>query len=180
LFAPDLVEYVLGDKWQPAVVLLQAFGAIAAFNHVGFNWEAFYRARGDTKPVAVVAGIATVVYLAVTMPLLATEGLDGFAIGMAIQTAVVLAVRTFFLTRLFAGFQLVRHMARAVAPSIPAALLVLLVRQLENGPRTDAMAIGEFVLYVLATIAATAFFERALLREIMGYLRSGRAQPAPA
>ena len=180
LFTPDLVEYILGDKWQPAVVLLQAFGAIAAFNHVGFNWEIFYRARGDTKPVAIVAGIATVVYLGVTMPLLATEGLDGFAIGIAIQTAVVIAVRTFFLSRLFAGFRLVRHMLRAIAPSIPAAAVVLLVRQVETGDRTSVMAIGELVLYVLTTIAATAFFERALLREILGYLRSGRAQPAPA
>jgi O-antigen/teichoic acid export membrane protein len=48
LFADDLVRDVLGDRWLPAVVLIQAFGLMAAANQIGFNWDVFYRARGET------------------------------------------------------------------------------------------------------------------------------------
>ena len=53
LFADDLVEFVYGDEWEPAVGLIQAFGLTAAINHIGYNWTAFFRARGETKPIGV-------------------------------------------------------------------------------------------------------------------------------
>src|SRR5436190_1594632 len=45
LFAPDLVHFVFGDRWTIAIVVLQAFGIIAAADQLGFNWTAFLRAR---------------------------------------------------------------------------------------------------------------------------------------
>ena len=53
LFAPDLVEFVLGDKWEPAVVLIQGLAGAAAIQQLGYNWFSFYRARGDPRPQAV-------------------------------------------------------------------------------------------------------------------------------
>src|SRR5262249_23092394 len=52
LFAPDLVEFAIGDKWEDATTVLQMFGLIAAMDQFAFNWTAFLRARGDTKPIA--------------------------------------------------------------------------------------------------------------------------------
>jgi O-antigen/teichoic acid export membrane protein len=180
LFAPDLVNFVLGaDQWEQAIVLLQAFGAIAAFNHLGFNWDAFFRARGDTKPIAWVAGMTAIVYLTLTIPLMATEGLDGFAVGIGIQTVVVMVARTWFLTRLFDGFQMAKHAVRAIVPSVFPVAAVLLMRVLESGPRTEAMAVAEVAVYVGTTILATLYFERVLLREVLGYLRRVRVgEPA--
>ena len=36
-----------------AIPLIQAFGLTAALNQIGFNWTAFFRALGDTRPIAV-------------------------------------------------------------------------------------------------------------------------------
>ena len=33
--------------------LIRRFGLIAAVGHIGFNWDAFFRARGETRPIAV-------------------------------------------------------------------------------------------------------------------------------
>jgi O-antigen/teichoic acid export membrane protein len=179
LFAPDLVEFVLGDRWKPAVGLMQAFGLIAAFNHIGFNWSAYFRARGDTRPIAVVTVITVATFVAIPIPLLITSGLDGLAIGMGAATAVSLVVRTHFLTRLFPGFEMLVHMARAIAPTVPAVAVVLGFRLVSNVDRTWGVAVGELALYIAVTVLATVLLERALLREVFGYLRrSTAAQPA--
>jgi O-antigen/teichoic acid export membrane protein len=176
LFAGDLVHFGIGDRWVPAIVLLQWFGATAAMYHLGFNWDAYFRARGDTRPIGVTSVAAIVVFAAVVIPLMLSDGLHGLAIGLAIQAAVVVAVRAYFLRRLFAGFALGRHALRAIAPSIPAVGAVLLARALESGGRSEARALGELALYAAVTLAATVVFERDLLREARGYL----ARPAAA
>src|SRR5439155_12449076 len=118
LFASDLVHFGIGDRWAPAIVLLQWFGVTAALNHLGFNWDAYFRARGDTRPIAVMSIAAIVVFLGVAIPLTLSDGLRGLAIGLAIQAATLVSVRGFFLRRLFAGFHLGRHALRAIAPSV--------------------------------------------------------------
>lgn len=175
LFAPDLVDFAIGERWEPATVVIQAFGFGAAVNHIGFNWDAYFRARDDTKPIAIVAAVSMTAYLALSIPLLITDGLRGFAIAVAAQTVVGVSMRAFFLRRLFPGFQVLRHAARAIAPTLPAAAVVLGLRALESGERTAAMAAGELAAYVVVAGVATMVFERALLREAVGYLR---ARPA--
>jgi O-antigen/teichoic acid export membrane protein len=171
LFAPDLVRFGLGHKWQPAVHLIQIFGLIAASHQVGFNWTAFYRARGETRPMAIVNVTATVVFLAAVIPLTAADGLDGFGIAMAITAGVSLIARSYYLVKLFPGFAPLRHALRAAMPSIPAAGIVLGLRLLETGGRTSADAVLELATYVVVTVLATIAFERPLLKEIAGYLR---------
>jgi len=178
LFADDLVAYGIGEEWRPAVGIIQAFGLIAALNHVGFNWSAFYRARGDTRPLAVSAPIVLAAFLAFALPGMIVWGLDGFAVGMALMALVSLVVRTVYLRRLFRGFRMLPHALRAVAPTVPAAAAVLLVRLLVD-ERSLGIALGEVGLYVAVTLAATVYLERGLLREAFGYL-GGRARPAEA
>jgi O-antigen/teichoic acid export membrane protein len=178
LFVDDLVHYVIGSHWSSAVPLVQAFGLIAALNHIGFNWSAFYRARGDTRPLAIVAPIVTATFLVVALPGLFLWGLDGYAIGMAAMALAYLVIRSHYLRKLFPGFRMLPHAARALAPTVPAVAVVFGARLLE-GDRTAGLAVGEVVAYVVVTLVATAVFERALLREVLGYLR-GRAFADPA
>jgi O-antigen/teichoic acid export membrane protein len=177
LFADDLVRDVLGERWLPAVVLIQAFGLMAAANQIGFNWDVFYRARGETRPIAVTGAVSMVVCLVTTIPLILVDGLDGFAIGMAAMMVALLGLRRHYLRRIFPGVSLVRHSARAILPTVPAAALVLGARQLESG-RSASQAIAELVLFVGVTVATTAVVERRLVREFVGYLRRTSAAPA--
>jgi O-antigen/teichoic acid export membrane protein len=179
LFASDLVEFGIGEEWRPAVVVLEVYGVVAALNHIGFNWDAYFRARDDTRPMAVAGVLSMVVFLATALPLLAAYGLEGFAAGVAAQALVHVAVRSVYLARLFEGFALARHAVRAIAPTVPAVLAVLAVRALEDGERTAAWAAGELVLFAALTAAATVALEGPLLREAARYARGMPSPPTP-
>jgi O-antigen/teichoic acid export membrane protein len=178
LFASDLVTFGIGEKWRPAVPVLAVFGLTAAIGHIGYNWDAYFRARGETRPLAVASVTAMVAFLAIGLPLLFIYGLPGFAAGIMIQTLAHQTVRAYYLRRLFDGFAFLRHAMRAIAPTIPAVAVVLLARLIEGGAhRTAAMAVGELAAYVVVTVVATWLFEGPLLREMAGYLRGQSGAP---
>jgi O-antigen/teichoic acid export membrane protein len=180
LFASDLVSFGIGERWRPAVTVLQIYGLLAAVNHVGFNWDAYFRARDDTKPIAVANVAAMVAFLTTGIPLLLLFDLKGFAIGIGVQGLVHLAFRAYFLQRLFDGFSFVRHAGRAFLPTLPAAGVVLLARAVGTADRTAALALAELAAYGIVTAAATWYFESGLLREAFGYLRGRRPAGAAA
>lgn len=173
LFGPDLVTYVLGEKWRVAEDLVQVFGVVLGVAQIAFNWTIFMRAIGNTWPIALSGILTVVVFLAVTMPLMITVGLTGYVIGVSVSAGVELAFRGYYMSRLFAGFRFWRHVARAVAPSVPAVGAVVLARIAEAGPRTLGMALAELALYAAVTAVATWLLERRLIGEVIGYLRRG-------
>ena len=172
LFAEDLVAFAIGEKWRPGIGLMQAIGVSVAVHQIGFNWDAFYRALGRTKPIGVAAAIGILAFVAIALPLLATEGLRGLALATLLVEGVNFAVRMFFLRRLFSAFRLLRHTGRALLPSVPAVGIVVLLRLVVGEESTRLAAASMLALYVLVTIAATAFFERRLLSEMRSYLRA--------
>jgi O-antigen/teichoic acid export membrane protein len=170
LFADDIVHFGLGNRWEPAIGLIRAFAITAAANHIGFNWAAFFRARGDTRPLAIAAPLVLLAFLAIPLPALILFGLDGFGIGIGGMTLVSLIVRTIFLRRLFPDFRLLRYAARALAPTLPAVAVVLAAKALVDQP-TAWLATGEVLLYTAVTAIATWRLEGPLVREAFGYLR---------
>ncbi len=169
LFADDLVRFGLGEHWRPAVPLIQIFGLIAAFDQLGYNWDDYYRARAETRPIAVVTMLAAVTFLVAALPLLIVDGLSGFGIGMAIAAVAGVAGRIVYLTRIFPAFDMARHAARAIAPTVPAALAILALHGID-GPRSLGLAIAESAVYVAVVLVGIALLERTLLRELAGYL----------
>jgi O-antigen/teichoic acid export membrane protein len=174
LFAPDLVDFVLGHRWDGATTLLQSFGAAAALGHLGFNWGAYFRAKNDTKPIGIGSIVQALAFVVTAIPLTLAYELDGLAAGMLVTVVAGLVVRGIYLKRMFAGFAMGPHALRALAPSVPAIGIVLLVRLAESGERTAAVAVAELAGYLVLTAAFTWIFERDLLREAVGYVTSGR------
>jgi O-antigen/teichoic acid export membrane protein len=179
LFSGDLVHYAFGPRWDPAIGLIGAMGLIAATSQIAYNYSIFFRAVNDTRPLFRLAVLSAASFAVIAVPLILTLGLTGYALGWGAMTLVQLAGRGWYLSRLFAGFRMARHLVRAIAPSVPAAAAVLAVRLTDPVARTGAVVVGELALYVLVTIAATAVFERPLMREVGGYLRQ-RWRPATA
>jgi lipopolysaccharide exporter len=174
LFAPDLISFGIGERWRSGEHLIQAFGLIAALNHIGFNWTAFFRARGHSIPMAIVAPIVMAAFLVAAVPGLVLWGLDGFAAGLAIMTIVSVAARTHFLRQIFPQFRLLRHAGRAVLPVVPATAATLAVRAL-SFDRSLGVAVAEATLFIALTAVFTWLFERRLLAEAFGYLRGKTA-----
>ena len=178
LFSADLVRFGIGERWRPAVIVLEVYGAAAALNHVGFNWTAYFRARGQTRPIAVASLGAMGAFLVVGIPLLLLDGLPGFAVGVAVQGVASFLLRMFYVRRLFPGFGVLRHMARAILPTVPAAALVLVLRTIEPRGRTLGLAVAELLIYALVTVAATWYFESTLLREAIAIVQGTRRSSA--
>ena len=178
LFAHPLVHFVLGDRWRLAIIVLQVMAVNAVIHQIGFNWESFYRALGNTRPTAI-AGTATLVAtLGLAIPLVLLDGLRGYAIGMGLATLLSAGVRTYYLKRLFPNLRMALHVVRACAPTLPAVAAVLAMR-LAGAPFTAGWQLAEAIVFASLAVAATVVSERALLREFVGYVR-GRPAPAPA
>jgi O-antigen/teichoic acid export membrane protein len=175
LFASSLIHHVFGDEWVFAIPLLHVLGVTAAVDQIGFNWTAFARARGETRPLAVAAVVFMVVMIGIGVPLVQSDGLDGYAIALAAATAATMVVRLVYLGRLFPAFRLFTHVSRAILPTVPAALLVLGARAVLDGDGSSR-EIAELAGYATVVVAGTLVAERALLREAVGYLRGGPAQ----
>ena len=171
LFAGDFVHYVIGEKWRFAVPLIAVYGLIAVVDQIGFNWTAFFRAVDDTRPVALQGAIQLAAVAAIAVPLLAFEGLTAFGIGMFVATVIAVTTRLAFLRRLFPQAAFGAHVARGLAPTLPAAAAVLALRALEPGAHGLGMVAAEAVLYVAIATAATLAVERRLLAESLAYLR---------
>jgi O-antigen/teichoic acid export membrane protein len=171
LFADDLVTFALGDRWRPAVGLLIAFGLTVALGHVAFNWQIFLRAVNRTRPIFVSAVLDVVVFLGVGIPAMLAFGLGGYAAGFAASTFVQVVLRGYYMRQLFAGFHLLPQLARGLAPTAPAASLILLLRALTDIDRSLVVALAELSAYSIAVIALTFVLERSLLGEAIGYLR---------
>ena len=178
LFAGDFVHYVIGEKWRFAVPLIIGFGLAAVINQIAFNWTAFFRALGTTRPIAVVHGIVLVAVLAIAVPLLVIHGVAGYGVGIAITAVIGAAARVAYLRRIFPGLAIGRHVVRGLGPTVPAALALLAVRALDSGPRTPGRVLAEIAAYLSLAAAVTYLSERALLREAVGYLRHARVRRA--
>jgi len=179
LFAGDLVHFVLGDRWAPAIPALRAFGIVAATDQIAFNWTAFLRALDYTRPLATIAILQVVSFAVVTVPLLIAFGIKGFAIGVLVAQVVNLAGRTYFLGDLFARFDILRHALRAALPMVPAVAVVLAARATGSGTRDAATALSELAAFLIVSVTATAVIEESLLREVLGYVgRRTAARPA--
>jgi len=178
LFSDDLVHFVLGERWRPAAGLIAAFGLTCAVGQVGFNWPIFQRALNDTRPLLIGSLVSVAGFVVVWLPLIIAFGLTGFAAGFAASIAVLLVLRGYYLRRLFRGFRILRQLARAVAPTVPAAALVLAARAVTPGGYDAVRTLALLIVYVAVAAAFTVLFERSLVRELVGYLR-GRTTVSP-
>jgi O-antigen/teichoic acid export membrane protein len=178
LFGSDLIRFGLGNHWLAALPLLQIMGIVTAVHHVGYNWSAFVRARGVTTPIAIAGVVVSLAVIAAGVPLMYADGLVGLGIAFALGEAVALLIRGYIMTRFFRGVRVLPHLLRGFAPTVVAAVPVLILRSLDGTERSAGVAIAVFAIYLLATIAATAMLEWPLLSEARGYLVRRRPQLA--
>jgi PST family polysaccharide transporter len=169
LFSEDLITLLFDDRWQSAAGILGAIGLISAFSQVAFNWTVFLRATDNTRPLFVSGVVNVVMFAAVSLPAILILGLWGWVVGIGATAAAQLVLRAIYMRRLFPGFDVLRQLARSVAPTVPATVLVLAIRAAAPSS-SPAVAVIEVVLYASAVVLSTIVFERRLVAELAGYL----------
>jgi O-antigen/teichoic acid export membrane protein len=179
LFSPDLVHFVLGSKWEPAVLLLQGLAGTAAIQQLGYNWFSFYRARGDSSRQAVEAAVTTAAFLGLAVPALFLWGPWGFIGGRLAGALLVFVVRRHYVRALL-GVELLTVAVRGVWPVGLAVLVVLGLRGLVwTGPRSLAQALGELVVFLVVCAVATWSAEHRLVRDLVGQVRRSASAGTP-
>jgi len=179
LFAPDLVNFVLGSTWRPAIVLLQGLAVVGALTQLGFNWFSFFRAHGDTRPPAVEAVAGAVAFLVLAPVGLWVDGFHGFVFGRIGTALVVLVVRGIYTRRLLPAARYRRLVAPVLAPVLLASAAAMALRVADwGGRRTPAEAIAEVVAFVVVYGVVVVVRERPLLWELVGALRADPAAVA--
>jgi O-antigen/teichoic acid export membrane protein len=179
LFAPDLVHLILGEKWVPAIVLLQGLAAAAAIQQVGYNWFSFYRAVGESRPQAVESAVMVATFAGLAIPGLIAWGPAGFVWGRIAGAFAMLAVRRHYVRRLLPHVELVTLGLRGVVPVAAAAAVTFGARlALWGGERTAVQAVAELVLFLATCALVTWLLERPLLREVARESRSPRLTAA--
>jgi O-antigen/teichoic acid export membrane protein len=172
LFAPDLVHFVLGRRWDGAIVLLQGLAVAGAITQVGFNWFSFYRAAGNTRPPALEAVAGAVAFLALAVPGLIIDGFTGFVVGRVLGTLVSLGVRVRYTRRLIPD---VRYGALLSPTLVPLALATAAAAAARlvgwGGHRPAGQAVLELVLFAAVYVVGVLLRERPLLDELAGALR---------
>jgi O-antigen/teichoic acid export membrane protein len=172
LFAPDLVHFVLGASWRPAVVLLQGLAVVGAISQLGFNWFSFFRAHGDTRPPAIEAGAGTAAFFVLVLPGLLLDGFDGFVAGRVGAALVTLAVRGVYVRRLLPDARYRQLVGPTLVPIVLATVAALALRlALWGGDRSLLQAVGELVLFVAVYSVTALRRERALMFELLDALR---------
>jgi O-antigen/teichoic acid export membrane protein len=176
LFAPDLVHFILGPSWRPAITLLQGLAIVGAITQLGFNWFTFFRAHGDTRPPAVEALAAGVAFLALCPAGLLLDGFHGFIYARIAVAVVALAVRATYTRRLLPDTRYRSFTLPVLLPLGAASVAVVVLRvALWGGHRPLGQAIGEVVLFVAVYGLAAMRRERALIGELLGAVRTERA-----
>ena len=171
LLASDLVEFVVGSEWRPAVVLIQGLAGAAALHQLGYNWFAFYRARGDSRPQAVESAVLVAGFLALAVPGLFAFGFEGFVWGRIATALFTLAVRWAYVRRLLPGVALGRLFLRGALPSLCAAAAALALRlALWGGERSELQALAELGLFAAVAASVTLWLERGLIGELRALL----------
>jgi O-antigen/teichoic acid export membrane protein len=174
VFAPDLVEHVLGDEWEPAVILVQGLAGAAAIQQVGYGWFSFYRARGESRPQAVESAAMVAAFLGLAVPGLFLWGPEGFVAGRLATSLAMLAVRRRYVRRLFGDLELVAIAARGAVPAGAAVAVAVALRVgLDPGTLPEAAAFG------IVFAALTWALERDLLRELLEYVRADAPARVP-
>ncbi len=172
LFGPDLIVFVLGDKWRGAIVLLGGMAIAVALQQIGYSWFSFYRARGESWPQAIESAAFGLAFAAFAIPGALLGGSWGFVIGRLGCTVCVLAVRQVYVRRLLPGVRMGALALRSALPVALASAPVLVLRAvLWGGERTLAQALIELALWLGGLALATLRFEGELLAELRGYLR---------
>ena len=172
LFSPDLVHFVLGAKWRPAVPLLQGLAGAAAVQQLGYNWFSFYRARGDSSRQAVEAAVTAATFLGLAVPGSVDLGRLGLHRRAAGQRRCVLAVRRHYVQKLL-GVELVWLGSAGRRRSPAAAAVVLALRAaVWTGPRSLAAGRGRDRGLPGLSAGLTWATERVLVVDLLAQLRA--------
>lgn len=177
--ASDVVVVLFGEKWRPAIPVMQVLAVYALVYSLSFNVGDVYKATGRPGVLNVI-GVAKVVVTAPILWFAASMGIVAVAVGMVIATVIMTIAELTVASRLLDA-RLPRMLAEYV-PALAAGLVMLAgtvaVRHAMEGSgpvlRLAAALVAGATLYLAALWLASP----TTVRDVAGLLRSRNSTSA--
>ena len=126
LVADPLVRFAIGDKWAPAVFILQALAAIFALQTLGSQVEPLAMAKGETRLLFIRSAQMFMVRLPLILAGMFLYGLKGLVIGRVISGLIQIIV-DMVLARRLTGLRLRSQFLANLRPLTSVAIMALAV-----------------------------------------------------
>jgi O-antigen/teichoic acid export membrane protein len=175
VFASPLVRVLLGDHWIPAIYLLQAGGAGVMIGSIAYSWNMFYAARGDNRPQLYSSALAAVWLLAIFLPLTIVYRLHGVAASVVLLTIGTVAMRQYWLRKIFGQIRLVTMVWREWVAAGAGAGVVLLSRLAGWQPTDAANLVAQGAVFSVVAFGLFGLLERRLLTDVYHGIRGDRS-----
>lgn len=120
-FSRDLVTFWKPD-WGPVVPFMQAVGAFFVLGTLAFDWDVYYRARGETKPMSKLTG-ALDLTLPVFLVVLIVMGVPGIYVSIVAIGFWLYVVRSYYARKLLGKVSAVRSAWAIVAAAVATGAL---------------------------------------------------------
>lgn len=180
-FSHQIVALILTPRWEGAEIFLEAHGLAILLGAVAFNWEAVFRALGQTRPIFRLSIIYGLSFLVIFCPLTYLFGKSGAASGVVLVNVVALIVRHVYFNRLQLGTSIVEIVWRSIAAGTAAAGAVLILRWMLRQPATTFVGWGlEISLYVSVYLLVIWRLENSLVVNFRDILRKPKLQTSVA
>ncbi|MEW4527076.1 MOP flippase family protein [Maioricimonas sp. JC845] len=180
VLAEPFVQVVLGEKWLPAVPLIQLLAPVGALQSIGSVSGQLYMSRGET-PKLFVMGVISGVVRSVGFVIGVIWGVQGVTVSYVI-TAVVLFYANHWNAFSFIGPLTIRRLNGELGRPLPAlaAMLIVSVAITVLVP-LEHIALGVAAVLAPATYIGVAFASRVPALEAVESLlrRQPRAQLSP-
>lgn len=166
LFAPDVVRYVLTERWRGAEFFLRAQGIALLFGAVLNGWDSVLKARNRTQVLLLMSGFFGICFVVIFVPAVVFAGRAGVAGAIIAIAAVILLARVVVLRKLGLGVSMLEIGGRAWAAAAVAVAAVFAVASLPHTPSLAFTAI-KVLVYAVVYAGVLGFLEFNLLREIV-------------
>ena len=166
-FSRDLVTFWKPD-WAPVVPFMQSVGAFFVFGTLAFDWDVFYRARGETRPMSKLTG-ALDLTLPAFLAIVWVMGVPGIYVSIVLIGVWLYVVRSYYIRKLLGKVSAVRCTWPIVVAAFGTGAIGWLVTQALGGGLWPAAVAGLAVAMVLY-LGVFALIERKLVTFTVGSL----------
>jgi len=171
VLVPDLVQHVLGDRWQGAVVITQLLILSSIAGLLGDGISPVLKGTGHPAGIAVMDALQLALIVILGLPLIGAYGLVG--VGIAWLAAIVASqgLAAWYARRLFEepftglSAPLVAILSAAVLATLVAALIADV---LPGAPGVAAAALASAGVTAIATWVLDRYFRLGILQTISG------------
>lgn len=175
LFAPEIVHFMLGEKWSDSIVLLQIFAVWGALRSTGNPVGSLLFATGKAK-LSFKWNMALLVFIGPTIWVGSQFGVHGMAFSMTGLMAILFVPGWYFLIRPSCGATLVEYSEQIAVPfvlTVSAGIFSYGVVQMLDGQLVRLM-VG-LVVGGLIYVALSSWFNRVWVGAMMELI-TGRLQ----